>query len=42
MDTNESRIKVLELPNWVKFVNELTKKERLKSPEYLAKKKPNL
>jgi hypothetical protein len=40
MDTDESEIKVLELPEWVKLVNELVKKEKLKSPKYPAEAKP--
>jgi len=27
MDTDKSEIKLLELPDWVKFVNDLVKKE---------------
>ena len=41
MNENESRINALELPEWVKLVNELVKKNELKSAEYLPKARSN-
>jgi hypothetical protein len=37
METKDSEDKVLELPNWVKLVNELVKKDQLRSSKYPAK-----
>jgi hypothetical protein len=42
METKDYEDKVLELPNWVKLINGLVKKNQLKSPKYTAEMKSNL
>jgi len=41
MDTDESAVKVLELPNRVKLVNQLVKKEEPRSQKYPTEPKPS-